>query len=208
MECQVLLEAESLVSFPLAEIMLDFVVLGPSATMLNQVDVLIVVARRKVVEQRLALLQAADLQCCVVDLIPDVLSRGYRHFLCPTADSEACYVLLVLESDSLILVAFVGGAMVDHQVHHPLIDQWDMLDTLNLALVTYTETYGAPTQLWLAGPCDLSQAQQITNQTGIPVALVNPFSNMTLRVGTPILSPTVQAPSMLAACSLALRRFD
>ena len=208
MECQVLLEAEHLVSFPLADIMLDFVVLGPSATTLNQVVVLIVAARRKVVEQHVALLQAAELQCCVVDLVPDVLSRAYRNFLYTTADSEAYYVVLVLEPTSLYLALFVGSTMLDHQMHYALIDQWDMLDTLNRALNTYIETYGTLSQLWLAGPCDLNQAQQITNQTGIPVALANPFSNMALRVGIPLLSPTIQAPSMLAACSLALRRFD
>ena len=70
------------------------------------------------------------------------------------------------------------------------------------------QTYGTLTQLWLAGPCDENQAQHITNQTGIPVALANPFSNMAVRVGTPILPPAIQAPCMLAACSLALRRFD
>ena len=171
MESQVWLEAEQLIPVPLAELMIDFVVLGPSATALHQVDVLIVAARRKAVEQRLALLQAAELDCRIVDLVPDVMQRAYRAFLYPMDDPEACYALLILEQHSFYLAVFVGDTMVDHQIHNTGVNQWELLHTINHVLSACMQTYGTLTQLWLAGPCDENQAQHITNQTGIPCLL-------------------------------------
>jgi type IV pilus assembly protein PilM len=208
MESQVLLEAEQHVPFSLAEIMLDFSVLGPSATALQQVDVLIVVTRRDVVEQRLALLQAAGLECRVVDVMSHVFQRAYHAFVCATVEPKARYALLALERDSFSLDIFADDAVVYSQTQNAFSSLEEALENAARTLFACSQTLGSLTQVGLAGPCGSRLARQLADQSGVSVALVNPFTNMTLRVGVPILTPETQAPSMLTACSLALRRFD
>lgn len=208
MESQVLLEAEQHISFPLSEVMLDFAVLGPSPAVIHHVEVLLVVARRTIVEQRLAIIQSAGLQCKIIDVAPQVLQRAYCLLLNPMANQQGAEALLVFEQDSFSLDIFIGHSAVQNLVQAALSNQQHMLDMACQAIQSYMLEYGALTQLWLAGLCEPGMMNVLSNQLGIPVTFANPFIDMVLRSEFSSLSQDINAANMLMACSLALRRFD
>jgi type IV pilus assembly protein PilM len=68
LELQVEAEANQYIPFPLDEVSLDFCVVGPSATSVGDVDVLIAAARREKVQDIQGLAEAAGLKPVVVDV--------------------------------------------------------------------------------------------------------------------------------------------
>ncbi len=68
LELQVEAEANQYIPFPLDEVSLDFCVIGPSATSVGDVDVLIAAARREKVQDIQGLAEAAGLKPLVVDV--------------------------------------------------------------------------------------------------------------------------------------------
>ncbi|MEL6722581.1 MAG: pilus assembly protein PilM [Pseudomonadota bacterium] len=203
---RVRLEAAEQFPFPMEEAALDFVTLGPSATSLHQVEVLLVAARREAVDQCVAIVEAADLNCQLVDSLPLVMQRAYQTFCQPQTADDVAYALLDTNHHHCHLFVFMGDILTYQQSTPATADQ--MLRIACEQLQTHLHTETPLTGLWLAGPCAGSIAEPLSTHLNIPIAFANPFIRMTLRSDVPVLSPDHEAPCMLTACSLALRRFD
>ena len=68
LEDQIMMEAETLIPYPLEEVRLDFEVLGPSATDVDAVDVLLAASRSENVDARTEVLEKAGLIPRIVDV--------------------------------------------------------------------------------------------------------------------------------------------
>ncbi len=203
---RVRLEAAEQIPFPIAEAALDFVILGPSAKAMDQVEVLLVAARRETVEQYIAIVQAADLKCRIVDSLPIVIQRAYHTFFQFQATDHLPYALLDTGHNRCHLVVFLGDTIICQHSTPATSDQ--IVHTACEQLRTGLHSEHPLAGLWLAGPHAASIAEPLAAHLQIPVAFANPFIRMTRRPDVPVLSPDHEAPGMLAACSLALRRFD
>ncbi len=78
-EAQIELEAEQYIPYPLDEVSLDFLVLGPSETMPDSVDVEVVASRKEYVEDCAASLEWAGLKAEIVDVDSFALERVCRR---------------------------------------------------------------------------------------------------------------------------------
>lgn len=201
---RVRLEAAEQIPFPVEDAALDFMALGPSATAVNQIEVLLVAARHEAVEQCIAIVQAAHLHCRIVDSLPLVMQRAYHTFCQPQATDDAPYALL--DTGHNHLTVFLGNTLIGQHSTPTATDQ--MVHAACEQLQVWQHTANPLAGLWLAGPKAAHIAEPLATHLQVPVAFANPFIHMTLRPDVPVLSPDHAAPSMLAACSLALRRFD
>ncbi len=203
---RVRLEAAEQIPFPIEEAALDFATLGRSAQAMDQVEILLVAARRETVEQCIAIVQAANLNCRIVDSLPLVIQRAYQAFCQPQAAPHIPYALLDTSHNRCHLVIFQGHRQL-FQYSTPVTAE-RVLHTACEQLQTYLQNEHSLAGIWLAGPHANHIAGPLTTHLKLPTACANPFIHMTLRPGVPVLSPDDEAPNMLTACSLALRRFD
>ena len=139
-----------------------------------------------------------------MDSLPLVIQRAYHTFCQPQAADNAPYALL--DTDHGHLMVFLGSTLICQHNTPTTSDQ--ILHIVCEKLQTYLQTENPLAGLWLAGTYAANIAKSLTALLKIPVAFANPFIQMTLRPDVPVLSPDHEAPSMLVACSLALRRFD
>lgn len=79
-EEQIMLEAESLIPYPLEDVRLDFEILGPSTSEhdVDSVDVLLAASRSENVEMRLDVLEKADLEAKLVDIEVYTMENAFR----------------------------------------------------------------------------------------------------------------------------------
>lgn len=76
-EDQVMVEAESLIPYPLEEVRLDFEVVGPSTFDVDAIDVLLVASRSENVDTRLAVLEKAGLETKLVDVEAHTVENAF-----------------------------------------------------------------------------------------------------------------------------------
>ena len=111
LEEQLLIEADSLIPYPLEEVYLDFESLGSSSTHLGKEDILLTAAHRNVVDTRNTLLREEKLNPVVVDTELNALANAYQ-LLYPAQALQKTTVflhigtqllhILVLEHDKVI----------------------------------------------------------------------------------------------------------
>ncbi len=78
LEGQIQLEADQYIPYALDEVNLDFEVLGTSENNPNNLDVLLVVSRKEIVESRASIAEAAGLEPVVVDVESFATSNAYQ----------------------------------------------------------------------------------------------------------------------------------
>jgi type IV pilus assembly protein PilM len=109
METQIQLEADQYIPYPLEEVNIDFVVLGPSQASPDMVDVLLAASRRENVDDRVSALEIAGLTAAVVDV------EAY-------AMENACSLLLggrgEERGEQTVAVADVGASTTTLHVLH------------------------------------------------------------------------------------------
>lgn len=76
-ETQIKLDADQYIPYPLAEVNLDFEVVGPSATGVNRVSVLLAASRSENIEQRVDALEIGGLKARVVDVEAYAIERAF-----------------------------------------------------------------------------------------------------------------------------------
>lgn len=76
-EQQIALESDQYIPYPLEDVYFDFVILGPNARNPQTSDVLLIVARREVVDKRLETLRVAGLTPAVVDVEAYALESAF-----------------------------------------------------------------------------------------------------------------------------------
>lgn len=79
LENQVETEANQVIPFPLDEVNLDFQVLGPSPGSPDDVQVLLVAARKEKVEERVAAVEGAGLKALIMDVESYASQRAYEQ---------------------------------------------------------------------------------------------------------------------------------
>ncbi len=78
LEVQVETEANQYIPFALDEVNLDFQVVGPAPSSLEEVEVLIAASRKEKVEDRVAVAQAAGLKAMVMDIEPYAMQIAFE----------------------------------------------------------------------------------------------------------------------------------
>ncbi len=81
MELQVESEANQYIPFPLEEMNLDFQVLGPMGKSTDEVEVLIVAAKKEKIEDRVAVAEEAGLKVSIVDVEAYATETAYRQIV-------------------------------------------------------------------------------------------------------------------------------
>jgi type IV pilus assembly protein PilM len=101
LELQVEAEANQYIPFPLDEVSLDFFVMGPSATSVGDIDVLIAASRRERVQDIAGLAEAAGLKPMIVDVESYASRLAAKRLIANFSD----------EGQGLIVALFELGAM-------------------------------------------------------------------------------------------------
>jgi type IV pilus assembly protein PilM len=78
LEANVMMEAENYIPYPLEEVRLDFEVLGPSASDVNAVDVLLAASRREHVDARTEVVEKAGLKAKLVDVEAYTMENAFE----------------------------------------------------------------------------------------------------------------------------------
>lgn len=109
MEVQVEAEANQYIPFPLDEVNIDFEIIGPAANNPDEVEVLIVAARKEKIEDRVAAAEVAGLKVTVMDV------DSYA--------TEAAYTLVALQlpdggSEKTVMIVDIGASTMHINVLH------------------------------------------------------------------------------------------
>lgn len=104
LEGQILLEADQYIPYALDEVNLDFEVLGSSESRPDHIDVLLVVARKEIVESRAAIAEAAGLEPIVMDVESYATAKAYE-LIEPSIPYEAS------EGSNVVAIIDIGATM-------------------------------------------------------------------------------------------------
>jgi type IV pilus assembly protein PilM len=109
METQVEAEANQYIPFPLDEVNIDFQVIGPSPNNADEVEVLIVAARKEKIEDRVAAAELAGLKVNIMDV------ASYA--------TEAAYTLVAVQlpnggAEQTVMIVDIGATMMHINVLH------------------------------------------------------------------------------------------
>lgn len=74
---QIEVEAEHYIPYPLDEVNMDYVVLGPSLDNPNQDDIVLTACRKEIVDDYVAVIEAAGLSPVVIDVDANAVARAY-----------------------------------------------------------------------------------------------------------------------------------
>ena len=97
MELQVEAEANQYIPFPLEEMNLDFQVLGPMGKSTEEVEVLIVAARKEKIDDRVAVAEEAGLKVSVMDVDAYATETAYRQIIKQLPDHSKKTVTMIID---------------------------------------------------------------------------------------------------------------
>jgi type IV pilus assembly protein PilM len=253
LEAQVEAEANQYIPFDIAEVNLDFSVIGPAPGSAEDIEVLLAASRKANVEDRVAAAQTAGLKVIVVDVEPYAAESAFEQIAAQLPDGavDQCIALVDIGSSVMNVNILrngqslymrdqqVGGAQLTQQIQTTfglsaeeaeegkreggLPDNYeaDVLapfrDNLAAEIARAMQFFFAASQQYseinyiaLAGGCatlpGLEDAVAARTQVGTLVA--NPFAQMKLSSRIKARQLQADAPALLIACGLALRRFD
>lgn len=226
METQLAAEIEPLIPYPLDEIVTDFAILGHCPDQPHQVRVLLAACRRQALEQRLWMLESAQLAPRVVDAEVYAIERAMRLVEAPLMSQSNNLVAVVHIDDRLSLVhggkvslnlleagrtvyrydqglaeKAVAASSTDDWLHTwvaPSVAQWlqEGLLASDYAMADCVVLIGA------GATSSMAEALQTLLATTTIVA--NPFQIMSL---APTIDATAlyrDAPALMVACGLAM----
>ncbi len=253
LEAQVEAEANQYIPFDIAEVNLDFAVIGPAPGSPEDVEVLLAASRKANVEDRVAAVQMAGLKVVVVDVEPYAAEAAFEQIThqLPDGAVDQCIALVDIGSSVMNVNILrngqslymrdqqIGGAQLTQQIQAAfglsaeeaeegkreggLPDNYesDVLTPFrdNIAaeiaramqfFFTSSQQYSEINYIALAGGCatlaGLEDAVAARTQVGTLVA--NPFAQMKLSSRIKPRQLQADAPALLIACGLAMRRFD
>lgn len=207
LEASVQLEAAASIPYPLDEVYRDFCVLGLDEKDTSKTTVLLVAARKQVVDSRIQVLKDAGLEVTCVEVRNFVLERmvNYLNSLQPMGKTIA-----VVEIDVLtITFNVVHDSYALYSREEPCgnvisieIDAFIPLLRRFMQLFFSSGHSGVIDRILFigTGPCPENLCEQIRESLSIPCLWMDPFKNM-------VLSDPLQhaASSFAIACGLALR---
>lgn len=218
-EEQVYLNAEKYIPFPINEINLDFKILGPSLNNDAQLDVLIVVSRTEIINQRVEALQRAGLSVQIVDIETHAIERamhilagknGYEKVIAMIdVDSNyiRCYVFhkmnIIFSREDILLLALEE---VHQAIPAAFFEQFILQIKRALQFFTISHQVSID-QIVLSGRGVLLPgfAEFLESKLNIPTQLANPFRQMTYASKQIQDSIHSSSPLLMVVCGLALR---
>lgn len=253
LEAQVEAEANQYIPFDIAEVNLDFAVVGPAPGSAEDIEVLLAASRKANVEDRVAAAQTAGLKVSVMDVEPYAAEAAFEQVALQLPDGavDQCIALVDIGTNVMNVNILrngqslyqrdqqVGGAQLTQQIQSAfglsaeeaeegkreggLPDNYET-DVLapfrdNVAaevaraiqfFFTSSQQYSEISYIALAGGCaplpGLDDA--VAARTQVSTLIANPFAQM--KISGRIRSRTLEAdaPALLIACGLAMRRFD
>lgn len=248
-EARIRLDADQYIPYPLAEVNLDFEVLGPAVDE-GKSRVLLVASRSENVNQRVEVLSVGGFETKVVDVESYAIERAFQLIVDSLPGQPQNVALIDIgHSQTTLYIAkdgnfvysreqlFGGGQLTENiqnrygltyeeamtnKKNMTLPDDYQsdvlmpFLDSLVQQITRSLQFYFSSSQshqvdhiLLAGGTASLpGLAMMVEQKLGSRTSLANPFANMTIanQVNTETL--LVDAPSLMAACGLALRSFD
>ena len=117
-----------------------------------------------------------------------------------------------LSADEAEAAKRVGGLPEEYEteVLQPFVDKMGLEIARALHFFFSSTPYNQVNRIVLAGGCAAIPGADaaITRRTQVPTVIANPFSAMDVSPRIKVKSLTQDAPSLMVACGLALRRFD
>jgi type IV pilus assembly protein PilM len=117
-----------------------------------------------------------------------------------------------LSSDEAEVAKRDGGLPEEYEseVLQPFVDKMGLEIARALHFFFSSTPYNQVNQIVLAGGCAAIPGADaaITRRTQVPTVIANPFANMDISPKIKVKTLTQDAPSLMVACGLALRRFD
>jgi type IV pilus assembly protein PilM len=253
LEFQVESEANQYIPFDLADVNLDFQVLGPASGNTEEIEVLLAASRKANVEDRVAAAQAAGLKVVIVDVEPYAAETAFSQIRAqlPNGAEDKCVALIdigasvmnvnVLHNGQSIYTRDqqIGGEQLTLQIQGMfglsaeqaeaakrsggLPDNYesDVLapfrDNLVMEIAralqyffTSSQHYNDVDYIVLAGGCAVLPGldDAVATRTQVSTMVANPFALMTLSSRIKPRQLQADAPALIIACGLAMRRFD
>ena len=117
-----------------------------------------------------------------------------------------------LSADEAEVAKRDGGLPPEYEsdVLQPFVDKMGLEIARALHFFFSSTPYNSVAQIVLAGGCAAipSVAESVSRRTQVPTMIANPFLNMDVSPRVKVKSLTQDAPSLMVATGLALRRFD
>jgi len=234
LEVQVESEANQYIPFALEEVNLDFQVVGPSPTSADEQEVMIAATRKEKVEDRVAVAESAGLKAAVMDiesfaqqaalgLVVKQLPGGGKDMNVAIVDIGANVMnVSVMRNDQSIYTreqAFGGNQLTQDIVARygmSVEEAENFMENLSVEVQRalqffFTSTqYHSIEQILLAGGSAVipGMDEVVHTRTQVPAMVANPFAAMQASPRVALKKLMVDAPSLIVACGLAMRRFD
>ncbi|STZ09539.1 ethanolamine utilization protein EutJ [Moraxella caprae] len=249
-EAQIKLDAEQYIPYPLAEVNMDFEVLGPSTTDPNLVRVLLAASRSENVDQRVETLLMGGLTAKVMDIESHAIERAFSLMVDNLPNDPQVVALIDLgHKQSTLYIAkdgeFIynreqgfGGAQLTEEIqsrysipyhdatigkhehtlpadyHESVLTPFmeNIVQQISRSLQFYfsSSEYNNVDHIVLCGGTSAlpGLAQMVQQRVGGMVSVANPFEGMSIDSRIDAVTLQKDAPSLMAACGLALRGFD
>ncbi len=253
LEAQVEAEANQYIPFDIAEVNLDFAVIGPAPGNAEDIEVLLAASRKANVEDRVAAAQMAGLKVIVVDVEPYAAEAAFEQITrqLPEGAVDQCIALVDIGSTVMNVNILrngqslymrdqqIGGAQLTQQIQAAfglsaeeaeegtreggLPDNYesDVLTPFrdNVAaeiaramqfFFTSSQQYSEINYIALAGGCATLAGLEdaVASRTQVGTLVANPFAQMKLSSRIKPRQLQADAPALMIACGLAMRRFD
>jgi type IV pilus assembly protein PilM len=252
LQTQIEMEADRHIPYPLDEVNMDFFVLGPTAEGSEQANVLLAACRKEIVDDYVAVAEAAGLTPVVVDIETYAMENAYGLIARNMAGGGMEKTVAMMDVGATTTTINVmhnsrsvytrdhtfGGRQLTEEIQRryglsyeeaglakkqgglPDNYQTDVLRPFMEAMCQeimralqffYSSSpFNSVDQIYLAGGCSQIAGidELVSARVGVPAAMANPFSSMSLaaRIKPQMLS--ADAPSLMVSCGLALRGFD
>ena len=215
---QIEVDADRLLPFPLADAAIDFEVgdLSPNDPAMAQV--LLAACPKTEVDNCSTALALGGFRASIVDVRTLAMRRALASSWPAGGD---CTALLELRRDAVTMALFEGAASVPLHYREDVTDTgWGLAEDTGiesvrqqLARLQHLQVASggeSPTRVLVAGESALNDGtlDMVRHQTAAEVEIVQPFADMTMAQSLDPEALSAVAPELLAACGLALRRFD
>lgn len=252
MEAQVETEANQYIPFALEEVNLDFQVIGPAPSSVDEVEVMLAASRKEKVEDRVACAEMAGLRATVMDvdsyasqaafeLVVQQFSEGGKDQVIALVDVGANVMNVSMMKNGQPVYtreqAFGGTQLTqdimraygmsaeeaeqakragslpenyDAEILRPFLENL-ALEVARAMQFFFTSTpFNHVDHIVLAGGCATIPgiADIVSERTQVQAVVANPFTDMALASRIRPKQLAADAPALMVACGLALRRFD
>lgn len=252
MEVQVESEANQYIPFALDEVNLDFQVIGPVPSSVDEVEVLIAASRKEKVEDRVACAEAAELKPLVMDVESFAVQAAFDlvRAQLPTKNLDQIVALvdigavatkvMVMRGDQPVYTreqAFGGGQLTQEimraygmsheeaesvkrsgtapenyepEMLRPFVENLALEVSRALQFFFSSTQFNQVHHIVLAGGCAAIPGvdEVVATRTQVPTVIANPFAGMVPSSRVRPRQLMVDAPMLMVACGLAMRRFD